>query len=395
MQRWFASHRERVAYGLAAALLVVSLGTTTAGAVLLRQSANNQRESFRLQSLAAAGLHGDGLRPAFARVQAHDPGVARRLGGVYTALLAGRTPQALSRFEAAVNGEFERLANAARDRYPIARWVLVSAATAFVLLIGVLVWLFELQRRAGRLDRDNARLRDEFVAVVSHELRTPLTSILGYVEMIEDENHGTLSAEQLSYFEVVKRNAGRLLSLVGDLLLVAETDAGHLRLDLRDLDLQALVDESVEAARAAADRKSVELRASAAPARLSGDPLRLAQMLDNLLSNAIKFTPAGGSVSVSTAVQDTQVVLEVADSGVGIAPGDRHQIFERFYRARSSTKQPVGGAGLGLAITKAIVEAHGGSIAVESELGLGTTFRVRLPLATAAERPALAAAASA
>ena len=357
-------YKERLAYGFAGALLVVSIGATSTGAVLLRKSANNQRQEFRLQELDRAVAAHSGVAAALAHVAAHDAAAGRRLRAVPPA-----------RLDAAVSAELVRLARAQRDRYPYARWTLVGAAFAFVLLTGVLVWLFELQRRAGRIDRDNARLRDEFVAVVSHELRTPLTSILGYIEMVEDES--PLEDEQRAYFDVIKRNANRLLYLVSDLLLVAESDDG-LRLDMSELDLATLVQHSVEAAQVAADSKGIELVCSAEPARLAADPLRLAQVLDNLISNAIKYTPDGGRVAVTSWVRDGQAWFEVTDSGVGISAADRQQIFERFYRVRG--KDTPGGAGLGLAITKAIVDAHGGTISVESELGAGTSFRVSLPL---------------
>jgi signal transduction histidine kinase len=367
MRAWFSSHKERIAYALAGILLVVSVGTTTTGAVLLRKSADNPRQEFRLQQLGRAVARRRDVVAALDRVAAHDAAAGRRLRAAPPAGL-----------ETAVNAEYARLEEAAQDRFPIERWVLASAAAAFVLLIGVLVWLFELQRRAGRIDRDNARVRDEFVAVVSHELRTPLTSILGFVEMIGDDEQGSLSEDQRAYFGVVKRNAERLLYLVSDLLLVAEAADGTLRLDVADVDLGALVGECVEAAQAAAARKDVELVASVGAVRLQGDRVRLAQMLDNLISNAIKFTPAGGRVTVSAAGGD-EAVVEVADSGVGIAVADRAHIFERFYRARGAAKDSVSGAGLGLSITKAIAEAHGGTIGVQSQVGVGTTFRVRLP----------------
>ena len=357
-------YKERLAYGLAAVLLVISIGATSTGAVLLRKSANNQRQEFRLQELDRAIAQHAGIAAALANVEAHDAAAGRRLRAAGPA-----------RLDAAVNGELGLLAAAQRDRYPFARWTLLGAAFAFVLLTGVLTWLFELQRRAGRIDRDNARVRDEFVAVVSHELRTPLTSILGYIELIDETN---IDEEQRSYFDVVKRNANRLLYLVSDLLLVAEADDGSLRLDRRDLDLASLVRDSVESAHAAAERKQITLTSSAEPAPLRGDPLRLAQVLDNLISNAIKYTPDGGRVVVTGWAHDGRAWVEVTDSGIGIPVADRQQIFERFYRVRG--KDAASGAGLGLAITKAIVEAHGGTISLESELGSGTSFRVSLPL---------------
>jgi signal transduction histidine kinase len=386
---WIASHKERLAYALVAVLLLFTVGGGIAAGVLLRHSANIQRQTLRLERLEAAAVRDDpfGAAVAYASVGAHDGAAARRLRPLYSVFLRKRDRGALVRFDARIDDEIQRLARDARATYPVARGVLIGAAVASLLLIAVLIWQFEMQRRAGRIDRDNAerarelaRLRDEFVAVVSHELRTPLTSILGFIDLIAEEEQGRLTADQQDYFDVVRRNANRLLYLVSDLLLIAESDDGRLRLDVQDVDLEALAHESVEAARVAAERKRIELVLSATPTQLHGDPLRLAQLMDNLISNAIKFTPDGGRVTVTTAANDGHASLEVRDSGVGIAPADREQIFERFFRARTARKGAVTGAGLGLAITKAIVDAHGGSIRVESELGAGTSFLISLPL---------------
>jgi signal transduction histidine kinase len=377
---WIVAHKERLAYGLVAVLLLVIVGAGVTAGVLLRHSANIQRQTLRLQELEEAVQLGEpDVRADFRGVQAHDRAAARRLRPMYLDFLRGGAP---GRLEAQIHAEVERLGRDARGTYPIARAMLIAAAFTALLLIAVLIWQFEMQRRAGRIDRDNAerarelaRLRDELVGVVSHELRTPLTSILGFLDLIADDEDGALSADQQAYFDVIERNANRLLYLVSDLLLVAESDDGRLRLDVQDVDLKALAHDSVDAARAAAGKKQIDLELSATPARLHGDPLRLAQLMDNLISNAIKFTPEGGRVTVTTAARDGHASLEVSDSGIGIAPADRDQIFERFFRVQTTAK----GAGLGLAITKAIVDAHGGSISVESVVGSGTSFRIRLP----------------
>ena len=225
-----------------------------------------------------------------------------------------------------------------------------------------------------------SRLREEFVAAVSHELRTPLTSIIGYLDLLEDDAAGRLTDHQQMYLTIVQRNAGRLNELVGDLLLVAETGSGELALDVREADLDALAADSVESARPIADAKEIELTLSlGATRRIQGDSFRLEQMMDNLLSNAIKFTPVGGRIVVRTAFEDGQVVFEVTDSGPGISAADQAQLFERFFRTRSAVDQAIRGTGLGLTITKEIVDAHHGSITVESAVGKYSTFRVRLP----------------
>jgi signal transduction histidine kinase len=167
---------------------------------------------------------------------------------------------------------------------------------------------------------------------------------------------------------------------VSDLLLVAEAKDRKLDLDVHDVDLQRLVTECVEAAKPAADAKRIELTVDhGAPAHLKGDPLRLAQLMDNLVSNAIKFTPRGGRVIVKTVERDGSTVLEVTDSGHGISDVDQLQLFNPFFRTQSATAQAIPGTGLGLTITKAIVDAHKGSIDVRSVVGRGTTFNVLLP----------------
>ena len=192
----------------------------------------------------------------------------------------------------------------------------------------MLIWQFEMQRRAGRIDRDNAaraeeliRLRDEFVATVSHELRTPLTSIVGYLELIGDDESGDRTPEQQAFLEIVQRNAERLVSLVSDLLLVAEARDRKLRLDIREVELGELASECVAAAKPAADAKDLRLTLSrrSAPDVSRATGSALAQVMDNLISNAIKFTPTGGSVAVKTATRDGYAIFEVSDSGAGIS----------------------------------------------------------------------------
>ncbi len=410
----------------------VAIGAATIGGFLLRHAADVERQALRTQEFAGAvtQLHGSWLRleaggatkqlaagrkqalaetsAAFRNVRAHDRGESDRIRGAYLSYLAGsrrgfdratasgglpspteqrRVGRDFSRLESAITSESRRLARATRVANPEARLALVIAAVAAVLLVGLLIWQFELQRRAGRIDRDNAaraeelsRLREEFVAAVSHELRTPLTSIIGYLDLIQDNAPGNLTPDQQTFLTIVQRNADRLHELVGDLLLVAEADGGALALDLRDADLDALATDTVESARPTADARQIQLTLSLGAARrIQGDPFRLGQMMDNLVSNAVKFTPVGGRVVVRTAFEDGHAIFEVTDSGPGISPADQAQLFDRFFRTRAAVEQAIRGTGLGLAITKAIVDAHQGSITVESTVGTHSTFRVRLP----------------
>ena len=240
--------------------------------------------------------------------------------------------------------------------------------------------LAEQNERLRELDR----LKDEFIALVSHELRTPLTSIHGYLELVLDGGAGELGPEQQRFLSVVERNTKRLMQLVGDLLFMAQVEAGKLALDLEEVDLKEVLAECLEAAKPVADDRQVELVTDLAetPSML-GDRSRLAQVLDNLISNALKFTPASGSVSVRVSHTGRDAVVEVADTGVGIPTEEQDRLFERFFRSSNATEQAIPGSGLGLTIAKTIIERHEGSIEIESAEGKGTTVRVRLPLGAA------------
>jgi PAS domain S-box-containing protein len=237
--------------------------------------------------------------------------------------------------------------------------------------------LAEQNERLLELDR----LKDEFVALVSHELRSPLTSIRGYLELVLDGHAGDVTEDQRQFLEVVQRGADRLLHLVGDLLFVAQVQAGALSLDMADVDLRDLASQAIEAARPAAEQKGIDLVGTlngAVP--VVGDRDRLGQLVDNLLSNALKFTSDGGQVEIVVADDEEGALFEVRDSGIGIPEEEQQRLFERFFRSSAATKRAIPGTGLGLGIAKAIVDAHGGAIEVESAEGIGTTFRVHLPV---------------
>jgi PAS domain S-box-containing protein len=227
--------------------------------------------------------------------------------------------------------------------------------------------------------RELDRLKDEFIDLVSHELRTPLASIIGFVEVLREEGMSGPDADQCA--EVIERNATRLLRLVADLLLLSQIQSGKMAMDFRGADLADIAVSALEELGPEAERKQIVLALSATDVpRLAIDPTRIAQLLGNLLSNAVKFTPDGGRVEVRLGREGDQVVLAVADSGIGIPAADRERIFDRFFRTAFATQQAIQGTGLGLAITQAIVEAHDGTIAVDSDEGRGSTFTVRLPL---------------
>jgi signal transduction histidine kinase len=228
--------------------------------------------------------------------------------------------------------------------------------------------------------RELDRMKDQFVSTVSHELRTPLTSMIGYLELTLDGEAGELTEEQKQFLGIVSRNCTRLNKLIDDILFVARVDAGRLSLDPQWVALDEVASAAVESAQASADQKGVELHfaSDGGLPPFWGDSTRLGQMLDNLLTNAIKFTPAGGAVTVRVGQRGDSLHLEVADTGVGIPEDEVGRLFERFFRASTGSTSP--GTGLGLPIVKSIAEVHGGTISVESEVGVGTTFTVDLPL---------------
>jgi signal transduction histidine kinase len=286
---------------------------------------------------------------------------------------------------------------------------LVAALITTMLLSGLVVgryaFFFMITRRSAareralrkELDEQNEQLRevdrmkDQFVSSVSHELRTPLTSIVGYIELLLDEEEfDNLDDEQREFLGIVDRNCNRLMRLVDDILFIARVDAGRLSLELQTVDVAELASMAVESARPFAGRKNQTLTLEAEPdlPALQADPTRMNQLVDNLISNAIKYTPEGGTATVVVARSDGAVHLEVRDSGVGIPPDELEKLFTRFFRA--STSGVAQGTGLGLSIVKSIVEAHRGTIDVRSEVGEGTTFLVDLPLQVSEHEPATA-----
>jgi signal transduction histidine kinase len=287
------------------------------------------------------------------------------------------------------------------DAVPIALGASVLCSLVLLRLTGVIHALDRLRvdERLARAEAETAqrllteqnerlreadRLKDEFVALISHDLRTPLTSIIGYVELALDED---VPAEVRSHLQVVSRNGERLLALVNDLLFVARLQTGGLALEPNDVELAAVVQETVEALepRAAAKGISLTCALDSVPTTRA-DRRRLLQLLDNLVANAVKFTPAGGSVHVSLGCENGAALLEIEDTGIGIAPEDQRRLFERFFRAESAVERQLPGTGLGLYISRVIAEAHRGSLSVRSELGRGSTFRLELPLVPVALR---------
>jgi PAS domain S-box-containing protein len=235
------------------------------------------------------------------------------------------------------------------------------------------------------------RTKTDFLSAVSHELRTPLASVLGYTEMLEDGAVGPMTERQLQMVGKIDRNGRRLLALIEDLLVNSRIEAGQLELSRRRTDLAEVVDSAWDSVSALSQRRDLTLRREVEdrPVWVDGDAAALERVVTNLLSNAVKFTPDGGAVDLRLAADhnaagpggaEGAARLVVEDTGVGIAEADLDQVFRRFFRATTATDHAVQGTGLGLSIVEAVVEAHGGSVAVASRPGEGATFTVLLPL---------------
>lgn len=224
------------------------------------------------------------------------------------------------------------------------------------------------------------KIRQDFVANVSHELRTPLTTIKGYVETLLEGNFQEEVA--LKFLQVIKRHTDRLAKIVEDLLTLSKIESKEFQLKRERIFAVDLLEEAIHLVRGEAERKNVRLSLSEIPSDLSliGDPYYLTQILINLLDNAIKYTPGGGAIVLSAKERPPEEVeLSITDNGIGIPQEDLPRIFERFYRVDKGRSQELGGTGLGLSIVKHLVQAHGGKVWAESQLGKGSTFYVTLP----------------
>jgi PAS domain S-box-containing protein len=244
----------------------------------------------------------------------------------------------------------------------------------------------ELESAYERL-KELDHLKSNFVNSVTHELRTPLTSIVGYTEFLEDEIGGSVTPMQREFVSQIERGARRLEYLLNDLLDFARLEAGTFTLKLEPASFAAKVREVVESLKPQVEeaRLSLEVSLPEDPLTLWMDPQRISQVLINLIGNAIKFTPPGGRIQVRARVEQARLRCEVEDTGPGIAPEDLPRLFQRFRQLEAGVTMGKG-TGLGLSISKALVEAHGGTIGVYSELGKGSTFWFELPLNPETER---------
>ncbi len=237
----------------------------------------------------------------------------------------------------------------------------------------------ELRRVYRELEATSLH-KSEFLANMSHELRTPLNAILGFSQVLRERMFGDLNAKQEEYVDDILSSGYHLLSLINDVLDLSKVEAGQLELEVAPFSLQDALESGVVMVRERAMTDGVQVALAAVPNVdvVTGDERRIRQVIFNLLSNAVKFTPEGGAVAVRAMHVNGEVQVSVADSGPGIAPEDHDRIFEEFQQTERGIEQREG-TGLGLALSKRLVELHGGRIWVDSELGKGSTFVFTLP----------------
>ena len=241
------------------------------------------------------------------------------------------------------------------------------------------VYLFEDITREKEIDQ----MKSDFISLVSHELRTPLTSIIGFVSFILDGKAGAINDRQRNSLARVQRQSKRLAALINDLLDISRIESGRIQMEQESISILEIVTQRLEEIRPQADEKSIRLALTAPEwvPTILGDEARMGQVFTNLIGNAIKFTPDNGEVSVKVEVDGNLLHVEVIDTGPGIPAEERQKIFDKFYQLSDISTRQQGGSGLGLSITKSIVEAHGGKLWIDDgNQGKGSNFQFVLPL---------------
>ena len=333
-----------------------------------------------------------------------DPGIEKDQAQALLAKMPRAKPETVTRIAAHLKASLDLILFSGHKAFVTSKMHLLSVRESYRQLEEKTARLQEAFDRLKELDR----LKSNFLATVSHELRTPLTSIIGYSEMLTEGLAGELQPEQLDFVNTIHGKGGQLLSLIMSLLDLSKLESGTMRMTMEGLRIEPVLIEVVSTLTPTARKKKVKLELAQAGGLgdLRGDPERLRQVFLNLVENSIKFTPAGGTVTLSSAMVDGDVDLEesdaqgeddaglallapvralveirVADTGIGIPAAERARVFDPFYQVDSSSTREYGGTGLGLSIVKRLVEGHGGSIRIEDNRPSGTVFVVRLPQA--------------
>jgi signal transduction histidine kinase len=239
----------------------------------------------------------------------------------------------------------------------------------------------ELDDKTRQLEVAN-RHKSEFLANMSHELRTPLNAVIGFSEVLIERMFGEVNPKQEEYLNDILSSGKHLLSLINDILDLSKIEAGRMELEAQAFDLPSALDNALTLIRERAARHSIRLEVHVDPAigEVVADERKVKQVLLNLLSNAVKFTPEGGKITMSAALNGEAVAVSVADTGIGIAAEDQEAVFEEFRQVGDDYARKREGTGLGLALARRLVELHGGTLSVQSELGKGSTFTFTIPV---------------
>ncbi len=230
-------------------------------------------------------------------------------------------------------------------------------------------------------EREVERMKSEFVSQVSHELRSPLTAIKGYIDLFADGSTGPLTELQQHLFSIMQNNTDHLMTLINDLLDVARIEAGHIELQRTYIEVEPIIKNVMELLypKFRAKQQTLNYRHTSSLPPVLGDANRLQQVFTNLLANATQYTPEQGTVTITTEADKQYIHIDIQDTGIGLSREEQAHIFDKFYRAKNGQTEFTVGAGLGLTISRSIIEAHGGRIEVTSALGQGSTFRISLP----------------
>jgi signal transduction histidine kinase len=239
----------------------------------------------------------------------------------------------------------------------------------------------EIQEKTQQLEIAN-RHKSEFLANMSHELRTPLNAVIGFSEVLLERMFGDVNEKQEEYLQDILSSGKHLLSLINDILDLSKIEAGRMELEAQPFDLPAAFDNALTLIRERASRNSIGLGVHVDPriGEVVADERKVKQVLLNLLSNAVKFTPEGGTITMSAVLNGSMVEISVADTGIGIAPEDQATVFEEFRQVGTDYARKREGTGLGLALARRLVELHGGTLTLQSEIGKGSTFTFTIPV---------------
>lgn len=261
---------------------------------------------------------------------------------------------------------------------------LVKGKVTRELLVRSIKYAIERHRLSEELKQES-QAKSMVLSTATHELKTPLTSIVGYVDriLLSRDTVGPLNERQSRYLETVKKNAHRLKVLVDDLLDISRIEAGGLELNVAEVDVRQEVEEAFQNLQQEINEKglTVVVKIPEGTCRVLADRLRFSQVIGNLVSNACKYSMEGSTVTVTSLELEKTVQIDVTDTGIGISQADQFQLFDKFFRADNTLTRKESGTGLGLYITKHLIEAHHGSIRVQSEPGKGTTFSLTWPKA--------------